>query len=51
MEKEYLEGLISPSPWCDSRSRNQSKTVDSTGVRLGFINLGEWSDGLQRKGS
>ena len=26
-------------------------TVDSTGVRLGFINLGERSDGLQRKGS
>ncbi len=25
--------------------------VDSTGVRLGFINPGEWSDGLQRIGS
>ena len=25
--------------------------VDSTGVRLGFINLGERSDGLQRLGS
>lgn len=25
--------------------------VDSTGVRLGLISPGEWSDGLQRKGS
>ena len=24
IEKQYLEGLISPSSWCDSRSRNQS---------------------------
>ena len=23
LEKEYLEGLISPSLWCDSRTRNQ----------------------------
>ena len=24
IEKQYLEGLISPSSWCDSGSRNQS---------------------------
>jgi hypothetical protein len=24
MEKEYLESLISSSPWCDSRSRNHN---------------------------
>ena len=24
LEKEYLEGLISPSLWCDSRTRNQT---------------------------
>ena len=31
--------------------RNEVPMVDSTGVRLGFINLGDRSDGLRRKGS
>lgn len=37
MEKEYLEGLISPSPWCDSRSRNQYRTLAQLVELLTYI--------------
>ena len=41
----------SPKLFVAVRVRTPRPMVDSTGVRLGLISLGEWSDGLQRKGS
>ena len=43
----FSNGWIGSTPILSANNN----MVDSTGVRPGFINLGEWSDGLQRKGS
>ena len=40
IEKQYLEGLISPSSWCDSRSRNQIRSY-SISVSIPHCHCGE----------
>jgi len=35
----------------DSSNQNVLKMVGSIGMRRGFINRGDWSDGLERQGS